>query len=346
MHKILFPLLLILLLLQPSCRQNDFPSPLRFNACEHNPVLVPGEPGSWDDLSTGVPNIVWHDSMFYLFYMGRNVAGRIAIGLATSHDGVHYKKFGANPVLASDNNGFDAFTVGPGIVVKEDSVWVMYFNALETAGFTPGPSIGRATATILTGPWKRRDTPVLKTGNKGEWDAGFVIPSTVLALKEGSYIMYYSGGNDYNTLNDFFVGMATSTDGMNWKKYNDPATTQHPFAESDPVFMNGSAGDWDGNYVWMANVTRYSEGFRMYYTGVPFETNIVEIGYATSKDGIHWERYPGNPVCVAGNDLFQKTKGVEGYMENPSVLFLDTICYMYYDCGIAGKIGLATARVH
>ncbi len=268
---------LLILLLITACRQNDSPSQLKFKAYESNPILSPGAPGSWDDLTTGVPNIIWHDSVFYLFYMGRNVPGRIAIGLATSYDGIHYQKFGGNPVLASDNNGFDAFTVGPGIVVKEDSLWAIYFNAPETAGLSPGPSMGRATAKLPAGPWTRSDTPVLTTGSKGEWDAGFVIPSSILALKEGGYIMYYSGGYDYITLKDFFIGMATSSDGINWKKYNDPITNQHPYTESDPFAMS---------------------------------------------------------------------LGAEGCVENPSVLFLDTICYMYYDYSASGKIGLATARVH
>ena len=61
--------------------------------------------------------------------------------------------------------------------------------------------------------------------------------------------MYYSGGQDILLANDWFIGMATSKDGIKWKKYNDPGTSQHPFTESDPVMMTGKAGDWDAELL-------------------------------------------------------------------------------------------------
>lgn len=76
--------LFLLLLLITACRQNDSPSPLKFEAYEHNPVLGPGMAGSWDDLFTLLPCIVLHDGAFYLFYMGGDVKGNYAIGLATA----------------------------------------------------------------------------------------------------------------------------------------------------------------------------------------------------------------------------------------------------------------------
>ena len=337
---------LVLILLNPalSCRHNHSPAPLEFKAYEGNPVLVPGEQGSWDDLGVGVPNIVWHDSVFYLFYMGRNIQGSIAIGLATSYDGVHFMKLRNNPILAPDDKGFDAFTVGPGIVVKDGSVWVMYYNALETAGFNPGPSIGRATAFVPTGPWTTKDTPVLTAGSKGEWDGDFVIPSSVVALKSGNYIMYYTGGDNFVEGRNYFTGMATSTDGISWKKYNDPSTTQHPFEESDPVFVAGKAGDWDSDWVWMANVSKFPGGFRMFYTGSSVKTNdvLTAIGYATSKDGINWERFRGNPVFTPQDDPFTKARPDIGCIENPTLLTLDSTCFLYYDYGNPEvKIGVA-----
>jgi hypothetical protein len=241
--KSIISCLILLIFMETGCRQDTSSSPHKFTGYINNPILTPGKPGSWDDLSVSVPQIIWHDNMFYLFYMGYSVSGRIAVGLATSNDGVSFKKFAGNPVLAPDDNGFDAFTAGPGRVLIDDSVWVMYYNGQELAGFSPGKSVGRAMALIPTGPWKRSETPVLSSGSKGEWDAGFIIPCSVLILNDSSYRMYYLGGTEITIWKDFYVGMATSFDGINWKKYNDPTTTQHPFAESDPVLMNRNTGD-------------------------------------------------------------------------------------------------------
>ena len=113
----------------------------------------------------------------------------------------------------------------------------MYYNAQDLVTFAPGHYAGRATATSLTGPWIKSEKPVISSGHAGEWDAGFIIPSSVLNLDDGSYVMFYSGGEDIPLFDNFYVGMATSTDGIKWKKYNDPATIDHPYAESDPVLM-------------------------------------------------------------------------------------------------------------
>ncbi len=335
-----------------ACFKSEIHTPPKFEASVSNPVLSPGAPGSWEDLFLWAPQIVRDNDVFYLFYLGGNVSGRMAVGLATSVDGYHFEKFPGNPVLAPDNMGFDAFTVGPGIVLKKDTTWLMYYNAQEIIAFAPGRHAGRATASSPGGPWSRSETPVISSGSRGEWDAGFIVPSSVMVLEDESYMMFYSGGEDIALWDNFYVGMATSADGINWKKYNNPETTEHPFANSDPVMMSGAVGEWDAAFVWMANVTKFPDGFRMYYSGVGVNSRkeIKAIGYASSKDGVHWQKYFGNPVFISDQDPFINSSGKKGYMENPSLLYEDTICYMYYECGPFGLetsyIGLATARPH
>ena len=351
MKKIIFGLVFIILA-QSGCRQEPTTTPPKFTGYKNNPILSPGDSGSWDELSVSVPQIIWHENVFYLFYMGYSASVRMAVGLATSYDGVSFRKFAGNPLLASDNNGFDAFTVGPGRVLIDDSIWVMYYNGQELAGFSPGKSVGRATASVPTGPWKRNEAPVLSSGNKGEWDAGFIIPCSVLKLNDSRYSMYFLGGTEITSWRDFYIGLATSEDGIKWKKYNDPTTTQHPFAKSDQVLKNGNTGDWDEAYIWIADVTTSTEGFRMYYTGAGLKAydNELAIGYAESSDGIRWDKYLRNPVFRAKDDPGLKKEDAMRTVENPSVLFLDSISLLYYDYGSAinekCRIGLATARVH
>ncbi len=91
---------------------------MKFKAYDHNPILSPGEPGTWDELFLWTPQIIYDKNVFYLFYLGGNVKGQMAVGLASSIDGFHFTKFIGNPVLSPGENGFDAVTVGPGIVLK------------------------------------------------------------------------------------------------------------------------------------------------------------------------------------------------------------------------------------
>jgi hypothetical protein len=71
---------------------------------------------------------------------------------------------------------------------------------------------------------------------------------------------------------------------------------------------------------------------------------VCAIGYATSTDGVHWAKYQGDPVLQAMNDPYLTHIGDKSGVENPSILFLDSICYMYYDFpNLEGGIGVATA---
>lgn len=58
----------------------------------------------------------------------------------------------------------------------------------------------------------------------------------------------------------------------------------------NPVLDVGPEGSWDGHYVrdpWII----YEDGeYRMWYWG------NRAIGYAASRDGIHWKKYEGNPI--------------------------------------------------
>jgi hypothetical protein len=217
----------------------------------------------------------------------------------------------------------------------------MYHNSIERATWGPGGNIGRAMATDLTGPWIKDDKPVLTAGKLGEWDSEYLFPNSVLKLDDGSYRMYYSGGMDFSRSEYQYLGMAASYDGINWKKYNDPATRERPFAESDPVLKTGKSGKWDSQQVWTCFVLRNKTGFEMYYGGyaVINDVRVGSAGFATSDDGIIWKKFPGNPVFEIDKNLIPAKDIVEIVYEGPSLIFLDSICLMYYDYAVIGSLG-------
>lgn len=337
MMKRLFFSLIILVL--SGCRQDNAPAPLKFKGYDHNPILTPGEPGSWDDLYVINAFVLDDKDTVYLFYTAYSQTGSRALGLATSLDGYHFIKFKGNPILTGDKKGYDAFGVAQAQVLKENSRWVLYFNGREIAGFSSGPSIGRATAKSLTGPWTKTEMPVLTTGSLREWDSDFIYLGQVLKIEDGSYIMYYSGGKDVLLGDDWSVGMATSKDGINWKKYNDPVTSQHPFAESDPVMATGKEAEWDADLVLCCAVLNLPEGYGMYYS-------CGALGFATSSDGIHWKKYHNNPVYSLKNDPYwYKMVNKDATFQGAKFLFRDSLCFMFYDYGHgeSSTISLATA---
>jgi len=126
--------------------------------------------------------------------------------------------------------------------------------------------------------WKKEDKNPVFTKSKKAWDDGVILGHSVIRSSTG-YRMWYSGGQGIESLNG--IGYATSTNGINWKRYG-----------SNPVFT-GKPGSWDESNVVIPVVIQDGHLLRMWYlSGDP---DGDKIGYATSVDGINWNRYP-SPV--------------------------------------------------
>jgi hypothetical protein len=310
----------------------------------YNPVLQAGDINSWER-ATFLPYAFIHDNIFYIFYSGINTNMVTSIGMATSADGYTFTKHEGNPVFTPSLNGFDSYNVTQGIVIEGQTGWIMYYNGRKLTGYGPGPYIGRATAPDPTGPWTRSVSPVLSKGSSGEWDSDFISPTNVFAMDTGGFIMFYYAGYDFSSSVGHQIGMATSPDGLVWTKYDDPLTTEHPYAESDPVLKVGNPTEWDGIQVWLCNVLKNQDGFEMYYTGQSY-AGIFAFGYASSPDGIIWIKDTGNPVYTINDDEYAVMMGYS-IIEQPAILISGSKAFMYYDYGILypGEIGVATADI-
>ncbi len=317
----------------------DTPAPIKtgFTPYSNNPVLVPGAPGSWDDEAVFGTYVMFKDGLYHMLYNGSASPEikPVAIGYATSPDGRSFTRHAPNPILAGDETGFDAIQVSDGVLLLETDTWMLYYNAGVGPG--PGKTIGRATAPDPGGPWERGMHWVLLVGSSSEWDSGFVVPENVIATDKG-YAMYYIGGTDQMD-EPAMIGLATSPDGVTWTKYNDPDTTEPPFAESDPVLQPGSPDNWDSGSIWGCSALKTASGWEMFYSGS--STRGVQIGYAASADGIHWTKYTGNPILAPEADRVAIEK--ESFvLEAPSIIVNDPTYLLFYDYGFPrGSIGMA-----
>jgi predicted GH43/DUF377 family glycosyl hydrolase len=300
-----------------------------FQFYEGNPIVQHSGNIKWDAIYIDPGGMVYHDGMFHMFFNGINgFPAPIGVGYATSTDGYNWTRQVSEPILKAtqlkDSHLLGTNLFVTSILVEDDGTWVLYFYTLSAGTFNGPGDIGRATAPFPTGPWTIDPEPMLSPGAAGAWDDVQVSGPNVLKTENG-YIMYYDGHGDETTS---MIGMATSSDGVHWTKYNDPSTTDLSFTESDPVLTVSSTG-WDSTRVIDPNVVQTPEGWSMIYlatTGTgKFAGADFSFGAASSTDGIHWKKSAQNPI-LSNKDHSQWTAT---YLA--TVLRVEDTYFLYFD---------------
>ena len=271
------------------------PAPF-FSLFSADPIVAKGQQGAWDDRFTDPGAVIYHNGVFHMFRNGfRDFPGTSQVGYVTSPDGFTWKKQGEKPVFKTADVPFAKIAMyASSVLVEDDGTWILYFYTWDQRSFPSSGVIGRATAPAPEGPWVADDDPVLLPGPVHAWDGRQVLAPHVIKTESG-YVMYYSGSN-FN--GDQKIGMATSEDGLHWTKFNDPATGEELYIESDPVLFNGDASSWDASWVHQPRVFQTDEGWLMIYRGTRIGGTNMALGIATSADGIHWKKSALNPVFI------------------------------------------------
>lgn len=234
-----------------------------------------------------------------------------------------WKKYASNPVVRKgDPPSYDFINVADCEVVFDDNVYKMWY----TAGGEVPPntelhnSIAYATSSDGIHWTKYNDNPVLDITSDA-WDSLGVETVTVMvddaAPAASRYKLWYAGQtfNDYR----YEIGYAYSPDGIHW--------TKHPGA----VLLVGDADDWDNCFLEGPTVVKKDGQYKMWYAGLDCEVNgqstdgKVNIGYATSPDGITWTKYAGNPVLTTSAGEWDAVT-----VQDPTVLVHNGLYHMWY----------------
>lgn len=325
----------------PAATATSKPTPF-FELFSPDPIVPNGENGAWDDKYTDPGAVIYKDGVFHMFRNGfRGFPAESQVGYVTSPDGYTWTKQGDDPVLETKDISYAKIAMYASSVIWEDGCWALFFYTWDSRSYPSSSVIGRTTQCVA-GPaltdWIPDSEPLLKPGADGDWDDKQVLAPHVLKTDDG-YIMYYSGVDASGIQR---IGMATSTNGVTWTKYNDPATTEKPFMESDPVFQpNSEKGKWDSGWVHQPRVFQTADGWIMIYRGVSDMRGAnMKLGLATSTDGIHWERYAGNPIFQPGD-----IKGSRQFWFTNAVI-KDDVMYLFVEGDISQttQIYLATHK--
>lgn len=250
-----------------------------------NPLLIPGEPGSWDDGMLEMCDVLKDNGKYYLYYhaTGRGESYRIGVAVADSPLGP-FRKYGDAPILdltGFGNSGNDRYIACGSVFKEAENRYYLYYS-LQQRDDQLNYYIGFATAEHPLGPWQKSEkNPILV-------NFGYVGGVT---KKDGKYYMF----NEYPTrvqacdYGHISVAVADSPEGP-WEACKDA-----------PVMPVESWGTWDDAGYSESKVSYDGNLFGMFYGGAKTHPSRLlsqeSIGYAYSVDGKQFEKYGKNPVA-------------------------------------------------
>jgi hypothetical protein len=226
------------------------------------PALDLGEPGTFDDSGVMASCVIAADERLSMYYIGWNVGDtvpyRLSIGLATSVDGVTFHRASQGPII--DRSMAEPYFVTTPCVLRDDSVWRMYYSACtgwRTVDGRMEPLYHVKQATSPDGVhWN-------VTG-----ESSFApLPDEAIARPcvfrvPGGYAMLFSTRSVRGYRNDrakgYRIGYAESPDGVRWTR-------------RDELAGIGVADEgWDSQMIEYCWVQRHGDQTYLLYNGDGF----------------------------------------------------------------------------
>jgi hypothetical protein len=247
-----------------SSTENIFPDELvQFVAYKSNPIFTGTGKDTWDKQMRERGYIIREDNIYHLWYTGyEKNDGNRSLGYATSTDGISFTRHPQNPV-------HDAHWVEDMCVVKSKDT---YFMFAEGKGDLAHLLISKDKIH-----WQEKgQLDIRQTNGQPISKGAFGTPAVF--IEKGIWYLFYER-------DDRGIWLATSKDHTIWTNVQD-----------DPVIKMGPEL-YDQFAVAMNQVIKYKGYYYGYYHASAFKdwhewsTNI-----AISKDLIHWQKYPNNPI--------------------------------------------------
>ncbi|MGB8452078.1 MAG: hypothetical protein WCD89_07070 [Anaerocolumna sp.] len=193
-----------------------------------------------------------------------------------------WSKISEAPVLGNSETG----TLFDPDVIIQDNTYLMYVSKRSDHSIV----LSKSEDGIKWGGLQE----VLMPEENSDWEQK--VNRANVINKDGIWYMWYTGQAD----NVSSIGVATSSDGKNFKKFNKNPIIISEYDHEGVSVMNPCV-IWDGE----------EQVFKMWYAaGENYEPDV--LCYAVSKDGFTWKKYKQNPVLFPNDDEIYDQKKVGG----------------------------------
>jgi hypothetical protein len=231
---------------------------LKITEITQSPLLLAGNPGTFDSDGVMPTCIMFHNETLYMYYIGWNraidVPFRNAIGVALSKDrGKIFSKAFNGPLL--DRSIHDPCFVASCDILKEgDKFYMWYLSALKWVwtgkNWKHFYHIKHAISTDLI-TWTRSGRIAIDFSEPSEYA---ISTPRVIKDKLGLYKMWYSyrGGKKNQT---YRIGYAESENGLTWIR------------KDDDIFLPLSRDGWDSEMICYPCLFEYKNDLYMLYNG-------------------------------------------------------------------------------
>ena len=248
-----------------TARGQDFPRWIvTWTPLPANPVFEGAGDDAWDRQIRERGWLLVEDGVYHLWYTGYNddLSPLRMLGHATSRDGLHWQRDQKNPI-------HDSSWVEDLCVVRDGETYLMFAEGEKDI------------AHLLTSKdlihWSEQGPLDIRRTN------GSPIPpgprgTPAVWFEDGTWYLFYERG-------DRGVWLATSKDHKVWTNVQD-----------DPVLKMGPE-PYDREAVAMNQIVKRDGSYYAFYHANahrPWKDWTTCV--ARSKDLVHWEKYPGNPI--------------------------------------------------
>ena len=309
---------------------------------DHVIPASPNIPGFEKVKATDVPTIfqVSGDTKWYMSFIGFDGEGYQSF-IVESDDLVYWTHprlaFGYGPIDAFDHGGrvlgaylYESYDIkAPRVLKKRDGkYWSLYGAYPRQGGYELRPGYEGVACSDDAMTWQRAKENYILSVHDSDcktWEKDCIYQPWLVEYEGRFYDFYNAANGEYEQL-----GMATSSNLLNWKRTGD-----------NPVIRNRKEG-YDEKFCSDGKVFRDGDHWTMFYFGVG--RGGAHIMVAFSRDLMHWTADP-EPLYKAGGNpsgLDKQYAHKISLVWNPK----NETFYLYYNAvGDKGRgIGLITSK--